>query len=90
MELTREEFDRTYEIGNDLGVGASATVKEAKKRNYDGNEYAVKFRVRESTERARKQCEREIKSVLKLKHKNIVQFFHFCPNARLGDIKEGQ
>ena len=81
MELTQEEFKNTYQIHHQtprLGHGSSACVKIATKKSNDSEEYAVKLMDLESSGLVGKHYEREVKSVLMLKHKNIVQFFGFC------------
>ena len=91
MDLTPEEFENTYQIHRiDLGFGAFGTVKKATKKYDDGKEYAVKLMEWESSGRVSKHCKREIESVLMLRHKNIVQFFGFCPCLRWDNIENGQ
>jgi len=88
MELKREEFEKTYEIREDLVLGSpGVAVKRATKKNLDGKEYAVKFRELDSSRDCDKKYEREIQHLLKLENENIVKFFNFCPDARLGDIE---
>ncbi len=80
-EISKDDYESTYEIGDFLGKGTYGKVyKATKRRPNDGSEFAMKiyplgFR---NDFDGRKKMMREAKEACKLIHPNIIETFHYC------------
>ena len=77
MDISQQEFETLYEMGEFLGEGGYGKVHKAK-RITDGVEFAVKMIPLPQNQNLRKYIIREKEAMRKLSHQNIVKCVNFA------------